>query len=74
LKPNQVKKVATAVVWCGLVCYAVTGLLIAMLLYHPPAHASRWLALIGSWLVATILIVAGNYVRVRAIRELKAHT
>ena len=63
--------VATAVVWFGLVCYAVTGLLVAMLLYHPPAHPSRWLAPVGLWLIATILIIAGNYFRVRAIRQLK---
>jgi hypothetical protein len=37
--------------------------LIAMLLYHLPAHASRWLAPIGLWLITTILIVAGNYIR-----------
>jgi hypothetical protein len=74
VKPNQVKVAALAIIWCGLVCYALTGLVGAMLLFNPPADSTSWLGVIGLWLVATALIITGNLFRVRALKQMGSGT
>ena len=72
MKPNQVRVASLVIVWCGLICYALTGLLVAMLLFNPPAHSTTWFGAIGLWLVATALVITGNLFRVRALKQMRS--
>ena len=74
MKPSQVKLLAAILIWCGLACYWLTGLLIAILLFNPPQRTDRWLGAVGVWLVATALVVGGNFFRVRAMKQMNATT
>jgi hypothetical protein len=71
MKPSRVKVAATVIIWCGLACYCLTGLLIAILLFNPPQGWDRWFGVFGLWLVATALVVGGNFFRVRALNQMK---
>lgn len=66
MKPNQLRVAAVAIVWCGLICYALTGLPVAMFLLNPPSNSTTWFPVIGLWVVTTVLIIIGNLFLVRA--------
>ena len=71
MKLSRQKVVATVIIWCGLACYCLAGLLIAILLFNPLQSGDHWFGVVGLWLVATALVVGGNLFRVRALKQMK---
>ena len=70
MNSGTVKMLSTGAIVFAILCYFLTGILVAMLLFHPPSDSTRWILPVVLWVGATVMVFVGSYFRVKALKEI----